>query len=68
MRSKWREIKLLCSQFGLSPSLTGRKTRLVGFSENRAGSFELDYYASVRGTKVHGERRCTREQKELPVR
>lgn len=53
----------------MSPSLTGRKTRLVGFSENRAGFFELDYYGiSKKGTKVYGERRCIREQNKLPVR
>lgn len=69
VRSKRTEIKLLSSQLGPSPSLTGRTTRLVGFSENRAGSFELGYCGTCkRGTKVSGQRRRTREQKELPVR
>lgn len=57
MRRKQREIKLLSRQFGSSPSLPGRKSRLVSFSENRAGPFELDYYSiCVRGRKVYGEK------------
>lgn len=68
VRSKRREIKLLSRQLGPRPILTGRTTRLVGFSENRAGSFELGYCGTCkRGTEVSGQRRCTREQKELPV-
>lgn len=41
----------------------------MGFSENWAGLFELDYYGICKkGTEVYSERRGIREQNKLPVR